>query len=373
MLDMIEIGAGGGSIAHLNDLGLPAVGPRSAGSSPGPACYGLGGEEPTVTDADLLLGYLNPNAFAQGTMQLDLGAAQVACERLAGRLDLDAGRMAWGIHQLVNENMAAAARVHAAERGLDTRAYALVATGGAGPVHACGVAQRLGLQTVVVPPLAGVGSAFGFFLAPISFDFTRSYLVRLQQIERQGPELDTLNRILGEQEEEGRAIVTAAGVSPSEIGIQRSVDMRYVGQGYEIRVPFPAGAVDDALVAAIRGGFEREYERFYGRLCDGVPIQAVNWRVVVSGPTIDLRDLASDGASMAESQTDSRPSPESRPALFDRESDRVDTPVWQRSALVAGFRERGPLIIEEPESTAVVPPGWGARLHGSGCLVLEAS
>ena len=226
MIQMIEIGAGGGSIAHLNELGLPTVGPESAGSDPGPACYGLGGDRPTVTDADLLLGYLNADAFAQNTLTLDQGAARAACGPLADALGLPIERVAWGIHELVNENMAAAARVHAAERGLDTRRHAMVATGGAGPVHACGVARRLGVDTVVVPPLAGVGSAFGFLLAPIAFDFTRSYLVRFDSIE-----LDHLNTILSHLEEEGREIVISAGVPPGDIAIERTVDIRYLGQG----------------------------------------------------------------------------------------------------------------------------------------------
>ena len=202
MIHMIEIGAGGGSIASLNKLGLPAVGPQSAGSTPGPACYGLGGTAPTVTDADLLLGHLNADHFANGTMQLDITAARMAYAELAQKLEISPQRMAWGIHQLVNENMAAAARVHSAERGLDIRQYAMVATGGAGPVHACGVADKLGITTVVIPPIAGVGSAFGFMQAPISFDFTRSYLTQLDQLDRA-----ELNDILNNLEREGREIV----------------------------------------------------------------------------------------------------------------------------------------------------------------------
>ena len=193
MIEMIEIGAGGGSIAHVNALGLPAVGPQSAGSMPGPAAYGLGGDAPTVTDADLLLGYLNPDYFAGGDITLDMGLARKAYESLAstagaGRVD----RLAWGAHQLVNENMAAAARVHAAERGLELRRYTMVATGGAGPAHACGVANGLGIERIIIPPLAGVGSAFGFLTAPIAFDFTRSYVSRLDALD-----LAQLNAVLG--------------------------------------------------------------------------------------------------------------------------------------------------------------------------------
>lgn len=360
MIHMIEIGAGGGSIAQLGELGLPKVGPESAGSTPGPACYDLGGTEPTVTDADLLLGYLNPDTFANGTMQLSVDAARTAFARLAQGLDLSDERMAWGIHQLVNENMAAAARVHAAERGLDIRRYALVATGGAGPVHACGVAQRLGIKTVIVPPMAGVGSAFGFLLAPISFDFTRSYLTRLDQLD-----FVELNQILNGLASEGQTIVERAGVARHEMTIQRSVDMRYVGQGYEIRVPFDDGPLDEAACQSIQATFEVEYTRFYGRLCDGVPIQAVNWRVVVSGPALDMSDLMSKQTSAEESPATKRP------VIFDAEEGAIDTPVYQRYGLPKRFEGVGPVIIEEAESTTVVPPGWRLSQDESGCLVVE--
>ena len=226
MIEMIEIGAGGGSIAHLNALGLPAVGPQSAGSMPGPASYGLGGRQPTVTDADLLLGYLNPDYFAGGDIWLDTAAARQSFTALAARLDLPLERMAWGVHQLVNENMAGAARVHAAERGLEVRRYCMVATGGAGPVHACGVAQGLGISRIIIPPLAGVASAFGFLTAPIAFDFTRSYVARLDKLD-----LVALNGILNELESEGRRIVEAAGITRESVSVRLNIDMRYVGQG----------------------------------------------------------------------------------------------------------------------------------------------
>ena len=217
MIHMIEIGAGGGSIAGISDLGLPKVGPKSAGSTPGPACYDRGGDQPTVTDADVLIGFVNPDAFAGGSIVLDKAAAMKAYDELGRDLGILPLELAWGIHELVNENMAAAARVHAAERGIDIRDYALVATGGAGPVHACGVAEKLGISRFVVPPLAGVGSAFGFFLAPVSFDFTRTYLTDLASANHQ-----EIDGILTQLEEEGRAIVKQAGVRPEEISVTRS-------------------------------------------------------------------------------------------------------------------------------------------------------
>ena len=361
MIELIEIGAGGGSIARLNELGLPAVGPRSAGSTPGPAAYGLGGVEPTVTDADLILGYLNPDYFANQTIPLQRDAAVTAFKALAGALDLTVKGMAWGVHQLVNENMAAAARIHAAERGLDIRKYTMVATGGAGPVHACGVAQKLGLDRVIVPPIAGVGSAFGFFTAPISFDFTRSYVSTLDAID-----LDELNHILDELESSGRSIVEDAGVSEDEINVALDVDMRYLGQGYEVRVPFAKESIDRATLVALQSAFEAEYMQFYGRLCDGVPIQAVNWRIIISGPQAEIGRLQLESAN---AQRTDRPYT-SRPAIFDAPDSAYETPVFRRAALAGDFSTAGPAIIEEPESTTIVLPGWTAGVDASGCLVL---
>ena len=370
-MQMIEIGAGGGSIARVGELGLPAVGPESAASAPGPACYGLGGHEPTVTDADLLLGYLDPHAFAGGTMTLDVEAARDACGKLAARLGMDAVRVAWGIHDLVDENMAAAARVHAAERGLDTRRYALVATGGAGPLHACGVARRLRLGTVVIPPLAGVGSAFGLLLAPLAFDITRSYLARLDRVE-----CSTLAAILEELEREGRARVSDAGAADEQITVRRSADMRYAGQGYEIRVPVPPGVPDAALLDDVRRSFERVYTAFYGQLCDGVPLEAVNWRVSVEGPRPDLRQVSERMAAhpaAADAATRPAAQPRRRPALFDSACGFVSTPVYQRHLLAADFSAVGPAIIEEAESTTVVPPGWSVAVGRGGCLLLGSA
>lgn len=362
MIEMIEIGAGGGSIAHVNNLGLPAVGPESAGSTPGPACYARGGMNPTVTDADLLIGYLNADYFANGSIQLDASAAEKAFEGLAKSLDISTTKAAWGIHQLVNENMAAAARVHAAERGLDIQKYAMVTTGGAGPVHASGVAERLNVRTVIVPPIAGVGSSFGFLLAPISFDFTRSYLTRIDQVDAQ-----LLMKILRDLEAEGRAIVMNAGVSADDIRVTRSVDMRYLRQGYEIRVEFEGNEINAETLSMLEKRFEEEYMRFYGVLCEGVPIQAVNWRVVVSGPTLEIEGKALKVGE--ESQRTNQPYG-SRNVVFNPEDGAVMTPVYRRESLSSSFKASGPAIIEEAESTTIVLPNWSVRVDVNGCLVL---
>ena len=360
MIEMIEIGAGGGSIAHLNALGLPAVGPESAGSAPGPASYGTGGTRPTVTDADLLLGYLNPDYFAGGDIPLDHAAAQASFTELSAALDLPLERSAWGVHQLVNENMAAAARVHAAERGLEIRRYCMVATGGAGPVHACGVAGGLGIRRIVIPPMAGVASAFGFLTAPIAFDFTRSYVSRLDELD-----LGQLNRILAELERDGRRIVEAAGVPPADISARLNIDMRYVGQGYEVRVPFTMDSLTQGHIAEMRRVFEAEYRAFYGQLAEGVPIEAVNWRILISGPQPQVANAAFDEAQAANDHPVA-----CRPVRFAPDQALVETPVFRREQLSASWSAAGPCIIEEAASTTVVAPGWSARVAGGGCLLL---
>src|ERR671920_1260549 len=230
VVEMIEIGAGGGSIARVGPLGLPKVGPESAGADPGPACYGRGGRDPTVTDADLILGYLDPNFFLGGRIHLDREAALGAIEEGVARpLGLHPIEAAWGIHQVVNENMANAARIHAIERGKDPRAYPLFAFGGAGPVHAYRVARALGVPGFVAPLGAGATSAFGFLCAPLSFDFVRSLYGRLYDLD-----WTEINRVLKEMEEEGRSLLRSSGVAYEEVGVRRLCDMRYVGQGHEV-------------------------------------------------------------------------------------------------------------------------------------------
>ena len=359
VLDMIEIGAGGGSIAHVNALGLPAVGPESAGSQPGPVCYDRGGDAPTVTDADLLLGYLNATHFLGGEMVLDVAKAEGAMDQLAQKLNLTRIEMALGIHNLVNENMANAARVHAAERGKDLDGYALVATGGAGPVHACGVAKRLGLDRVVIPPVAGVGSAFGLMLAPIAFDYARSYVTRLERLDVQ-----RLNDLYGEMEKEGRAVLAQAHVGMDEVQVIRSADMRYVGQGHEIRVEIPHGPIDDGAIPLIQKTFDAAYTRLYGRVCEGVPVEVIHWRVTVAGQKPIMRDgHREDGKINAALKGE-------RCVTFDVKVREMSVPVYDRYKLHNGFALGGPLIVEENESTTVVPPDWSASVVDGGYLIL---
>ena len=363
VMDMIEIGAGGGSIAHLSDMGLPVVGPQSAGAEPGPACYGRGGTQPTVTDADLVLGLLNADYFLGGSMALDLDAARRAVAALGAALHMDPERAAWGIQQLVDENMANAVRVHAAERGIDIRSRTLVATGGAGPAHACGLAQRLGLDTVLVPPAAGVGSAFGLMLAPISFDFVRTYVVHLDDLD-----IARLGQLLHALEADGRRIVEDAGVAAADIQVRRSADMRYVGQGFEVRVDLPEAPFDRRMKGRIAAAFNLEYEGLYGRLCAGVAVESVHWRVRVTGPRpqpgrVQIRPAPGAGRSGAPAGP--------RAVVFDADEGPRQVPVYDRYQLQKGFCAEGPVIIEEAESTTVAPPGWRCRLGEDGMLLLE--
>jgi N-methylhydantoinase A len=342
VVDMIEIGAGGGSIARVSALGTLAVGPDSAGSDPGPACYGLGGTEPTVTDADLVLGYLDAASFLGGRMALDLDAARQAIEeRLATPLALTVEEAAWGVHQVVNENMANAARMHAVERGRDPRALPLFAFGGAGPVHAAGVARVLGSPAVIAPPGAGVLSAGGFLVAPLAFDFVRTRRALVDELD--AAEIEAL---FAELEAEGEALLRGSGAT--EISHRRIAELRYVGQGHELRVDVPPGGP-----AELADAFTRAYRGRYGHSGPEVPVEVLNWRLVSSGPRPRLRLTPPLGAT-GQAKTGHRD------AIFGRE--RLRVPVYDRYALTSGTRLEGPAIVEERESTLVVPPGRRAEV-----------
>lgn len=364
VIEMIEIGAGGGSIASIDQLGLLKVGPRSSGAVPGPACYGQGGEEPTVTDADLVLGNLDPDFFLGGTMMLDRAAAERAIEqRVAKPLGLSVTEAAWGIHQLVNENMANAARVHAIERGKDPRKYPVFAFGGAGPVHAFRVARILHAPGVIVPASAGVASTIGFLVAPLAFDFVRSSIVRFDRVD-----WDEVNRLFDEMEREGRDLLRRAGVSDEDIRLNRTTELRYVGQGHEVRVPVPDGKFSGASLPIILESFESLYRQLYQRTAPGNPIESVSWRVVVSGPTPEV-PLARLGNSGGGVRTD--PIKSFRDVYTPEERDYVRTPVYDRYRLRPGDVVKGPAIVEERESTFVLGPFSVARVDEFLNLVVE--
>ncbi len=278
VIDMIEIGVGGGSIAAADDLGLLKVGPRSAGSVPGPAAYGRGSTDPTVTDADLLAGYLNAEQFLGGEMPLSTAAADGAVGELGARLSLDRQAVAAGIHELVTENMAAAARMHLAEKGRDPRGYTLMAFGGAGPVHACALARRLRVPRVIVPPGAGVMSAFGFLVAAPRVDLVRGYPTALLRVDWQ-----RVAALYAEMEAEAASLL-----GHQDAILSRAADLRYLGQGFEITVPLPSGELSAGHEAEIRDSFTRTYRETFGRaIGDGTP-EVISWRLSATRPAAPL-------------------------------------------------------------------------------------
>jgi N-methylhydantoinase A len=362
-IELIEIGAGGGSIAAVDEIGLLKVGPRSAGSHPGPASYGLGGREPTVTDADFLLGYLNPDYFAGGEVAVDMAAALAAVEGLSRRLGLESTKVAWGIHDIVNENMAGAARVHIAERGRDPRDYALLCTGGAGPVHAFSVARKLGIGRVICPPSAGVASALGLLVAPARVDRVATVGIRLDQ-----GSIGQLESIFAGLEAEARAVMAETGLKLESATVQRLADGRFVGQGFDLVVPLPPGPYEDSGPgrAVLRGAFETAYREKFALTPPGVPVEFINIRVAVrapvSGSDVVLEGRGGRGARAALKGT--------RRAYFPGADGWVETAVYDRYRLGVGDELAGPAVVEEEGSTLVVGPGATARVAASGNIVM---
>jgi N-methylhydantoinase A len=362
-IELIEIGAGGGSIAAVDEIGLLKVGPRSAGSHPGPASYGLGGREPTVTDADFLLGYLNPDYFAGGEVAVDMAAALAAVEGLSRRLGLESTKVAWGIHDIVNENMAGAARVHIAERGRDPRDYALLCTGGAGPVHAYSVARKLGIGRVICPPSAGVASALGLLVAPARVDRVATVGIRLDR-----GSIGQLESVFASLETEARAVMAETGLKLESATVQRLADGRFLGQGFDLVVPLPPGPYEDSgpVRAVLRGAFETAYREKFALTPPGVPVEFINIRVAVrapvSGSDVVLEGRGGGGARAALKGT--------RRAYFPGADGWVETAVYDRYRLGVGAELAGPAVVEEEGSTLVVAPGATARVAASGNIVM---
>jgi N-methylhydantoinase A len=362
VIEMIEIGAGGGSIARVGPLGLPKIGPESAGADPGPACYGRGGTEPTVTDADLLLGYLDPDFFLGGRMSLDYGAAERAMTGISDALDLDPIEAAWGVHQVVDENMANAARVHAVERGKDPRRYLLLAFGGAGPVHAHRVARALGVPGFVAPLGAGTASAFGFLCAPLSFDLARSLYGRLDRLD-----WGVANAALGEMEEEGRELLRSSGVADEDVQVRRLAEMRYVGQGHEVGVKLPEGDLGPDDVEKISDGYREEYRRLYGREGPDVPLETITWRVEVSAPRPEIPQKEEGGKRRSlEAARKGK-----RETYLPENDGFTAVPVYDRYALDPGAAFEGPAVVEERESTVIVGPDSRAEIDGARNLIVR--
>ena len=345
VIEMIEIGTGGGSIAQVDAMRRLMVGPASAGAKPGPVAYGLGGDRPTVTDADLVLGYLDPDFFLGGAMSLDVaGAEQVIQKQIGEPLGLNLIEAAWGIHQLANESMASAARIHAIERGKDLTRMPVFAFGGAGPVHAYGVADILHTRKIIYPLGAGVASAIGFLTAPLSLDYIRSSPGPLG-----GLEWDDVNRIFSEMEVQGREALSRS-IPPAQVSFRRYGEMHYRRQGYEIRVPIPLGELGPESVTEIKANFEGVYREQYGHIMPDTPIDAVSWRVIAQGPKPDLilpsARPRSGGAREAKKG--------SRYIYLPLTKDFGQVPVYDRYALGAGQSLNGPAVIEERESTVVI-------------------
>ena len=363
VIEMIEIGTGGGSIARVDAMGLLKVGPDSAGSAPGPACYARGGTQPTVTDADLVLGYLEPGYFLGGRMPLDVERARQAIQQyIATPTDVSIEEAAWGIHRIANENMANAARVHALERGKDPSRLPVFAFGGAGPVHAYRIAKALGSPTLLVPFGAGVMSTVGFLVAPIAFDFVRSWRAPLALLD-----WPRANALLAEMEAEGHALLVASGVPSASVTHRREADMRYVGQGHEIRVPLPAGMLGESHTPVLTAEFQRVYRELYERLGPPVAIEVLNWRVVSSGPNPQVQlQINTPAISSASAAVKGH-----RPAYFPEANGFVPTPIYDRYRLAPGSAFTGPAIVEERESTVVIGPGAPCHIDGHHNLVVE--
>ncbi|MBL8386165.1 MAG: hydantoinase/oxoprolinase family protein [Burkholderiales bacterium] len=364
VIDMIEIGAGGGSIARIDRLGLLQVGPDSSSADPGPACYGQGGTDATVTDADLVLGYLGADSFLGGDMRLDVAAARAAvAERIGAPLGLAVEQAAWGIHDLVNENMARAAAIHALEKARRITDYAMVPIGGAGPVHAAHIAQKLGLARVICPLGAGVASAFGFLAAPTAFAFVHGRVEALGALD-----FGAVNALLDDMEAQGRALLATAGTAGAGVEVRVEAAMRYLGQGYEIDVALERAAIARADTAALGAAFARTYERLFGRVEDGVAVEVVSWRLGVHGPRPQIALAASRDAAPARAGTAIKGR---RAAWFAAAGGFVETTVYDRYAFAPGSTAAGPALFEERESTLVVPPGARVRCDESLNLVID--
>jgi len=358
VVEMVEIGAGGGSMASVDALERIRVGPESAGSEPGPAAYGRGGEAATITDADVVLGRIDGGHFAGGRLTLDTAASANAIRRtIAHPLGIETQLAAFGISEVVDENMAAAARAHAVEWGKDTSHRTLIAFGGAAPLHAARVASKLGIERVVVPRGAGVGSAIGFLLAPIAYEVVRSRHGLLSAFDA-----DAANEVLDAMRAEARAVVepAAPGVALAET---RRAYMRYVGQGYEIAVPTPAGRLTAQDAQHLRTAFDASYRALYGRLIPGLDIEILSWTLTLATPP----NPPPGSASPTESQT---PTPSARGQVFDGERLR---PVahYLRERLRPGMRVRGAALVIEDQTTTVVPEDFTASINNRGDIVLE--
>lgn len=357
VIDMVEIGAGGGSIARIDSLRRIVVGPDSAGANPGPACYANGGTQPTVTDADVVLGRIDLTRFAGGKIALDPERAlQAVTATIGSPLGMPVQEAARGIAEIVDETMASAARVHAVENGKDTSDRTLIAFGGAAPLHAARLAQKLGIRRVVVPPDAGVGSALGFLGAPIAYEVVRTMLVRLDTLEQ-----TTIDALFAEMRAEAEAVVRL-GVPQGDLVEIRTGFMRYRGQGHEVAVPLPDGRLDPA---ALRSAFDATYARVYGRVIPRLEVEAVTWTLSLAEP----HDLPAQLASPPDAGAAAR-SGQCR-IVETVSGETVDASLFVRSHLSKGARLSGPAVVVEDGTSTIVPSGYTARIGAGDDIVIE--
>jgi N-methylhydantoinase A len=360
VIDMVEIGAGGGSIARTDPMGRITVGPDSAGSMPGPAAYGRGGTMPTVTDADLLLGWLDPKGFAGGHIDLSPDASRKAIdERISTKIGLDQGRSAYGVTELVTETMASAARVHAVENGKDMAGRTMIAFGGAAPLHAARLAQKIGVSRVLIPVGAGVGSAHGFLQAPISYEVVRTRVTSLKDYTPA-----TVAELFTSMRTEAESVVRV-GAPSAELHEERVAYMRYRGQGHEVRVPVPPAALKSGGAEALRQAFETVYQALYGRTIPRLDVEAVSWTLSLA----EQRELPVRDEPPAKQP---KPVAQGKRALLDPCSGiEVQAALYVRDLLKPGAPVDGPAVITEAETSTLVPSGFVAALSRAGHIVIE--
>jgi N-methylhydantoinase A len=360
VIEMVEIGAGGGSIAHIDALKRVTVGPESASSEPGPACYGRGGQRPAVTDADVALGLIDPTAFAGGTITLDPELSKQALLRDIGApLGLSAETAAYAVHEVVCENMASAARVHAVERGAVVGQHTLIAFGGAAPLHAARVAEKIGVNKVIVPSNAGVGSAVGFLAAPIAYELVRSRHVRLDDFDTAA-----VSDLLQEMATEARALVEP-GAAGAPVRERRAAFMRYVGQGHEINVQLPNRPLTEADLPALRQSFQTDYSALFERPIPGASIEVLSWSVLVTTDARKPPQVVQVARQPATKAAGSR-------KFFDGRAGKViEIPLFRREEMAPGAVITGPAVIAEDETSTFVSNSFDAYIDGAGSIVME--
>ena len=358
VIDMIEIGAGGGSIARIDDMGLIQVGPDSSGSFPGPACYNLGGKHPTVTDSDLVLGYLDAENFLGGDMKLEKKLAEQAIKTfIAEPMKISVLEAAWAIHEIVTENMSQAASIHALEKGRKIEKYTMIPIGGAGPVHACSLMSKMNLNKMISPPDAGVASAIGMTASPNSFELVQADMQQLELLN-----FTKMKKAFLDMEKKGTKLLLQTGTNKKHISIINSTLMRYVGQGYEIEVPLNKEVLSLKNIKNIKLEFEKVYQNLFGRI-EKMPMEIISWRTIASGPLPNF--------SLNFNEKKKSLSKEKKRKVFFGGKIFNDTIVLDRSSLSKTFKSIGPLIIEERESTLVIPPNFKVQMHESGNLIIN--